>query len=355
LIAAAKFDGGTRGAHPSLAWQVVVGGDGGGVPDPRADHGTGEPRGQVGPQARPQVVEQLRPRLHAGCRLVVIPLADSREVCYTARGCVSETKEGKTMEWRHRWWRGLSGVVGLLPFATAVLAHYGLPSEPAEVAFPPRPALAFDQYVVDLRKIEPTTEAHAVFVFRNRSSRVAKIVDVRPSCGCLAPLVEPRTVEPGGVGRLVLKIQPANEAPGQKEYHADVTYTDPEPREVRLVFKVELPEQGLTVRPRALLVYQNGGKPIHEQLIVADSRANPVQIEDVAVNNPLVEVALGDRRIAPDGTIEQAIHVVIAEDVPPGVHRALVTIHTSDPRQGVLRVPLRIEHGTYGRTSSHGE
>ena len=44
-------------------------------------------------------------------------------------------------------------------------------------------------------------------------------------------------------------MQPANESGGRKEYFADVKYSDPEPRQVRLTFKLEIPEQGLTVRP----------------------------------------------------------------------------------------------------------
>lgn len=252
------------------------------------------------------------------------------------------------------WRQWLCGWLGLLPVLAATLGHTVWPSQPQSVRYPPRPALAFDQYVVDLRRIEPASEAQAVFVFRNRGSQKVQITDVQPSCGCLAPIVEPREIEPGGVGRLILRIQPANENPGKRQYFADVKYLDPEPRETRLVFKVELPEQGLTVRPRALMVYQNGDQPIHEQLIVADSRPSPVQVKDASADSPWIEVGVGERRMAADGTLEQAVHVVIRGDVPPGKHRGVVTIHTSDPRQDVLRVPLRIERThPAGAVSSH--
>lgn len=256
------------------------------------------------------------------------------------------------MDGAGQWRQWLCGGLGLLPVLAATVGLAVWPSPPQKVSYPPRPALAFDQYVVDLRRIEPASEAQAVFVFRNRGSQKVQITDVQPSCGCLAPIVEPRVIEPGGVGRLILRIQPANENPGKRQYFADVKYLDPLPRETRLVFKVELPEQGLTVRPRALMVYQNGDQPIHEQLIVADSRPSPVQVKDATADSPWIEVGVGERRMTAEGTIEQAVHVVIRGDVPPGQHRGVVTIHTSDPRQDVLRVPLRIERTVPGGTAS---
>jgi len=247
------------------------------------------------------------------------------------------------MDSAHAGWLRLVGIAGLLPFIMAVGAHVVWPSQPRVIETPPRPALAFHQYLVDLGRIEPTSEERGTFLFRNRGSNPVQITSVEPSCGCLNPYVSSHTIEPGADGRIVLRIQPANEAPGRKEFYADVKYADPQPREVRLSFKLEIPEQGLSVRPRALLVYQGGDRAVKEQIVVTDTRSSPARVQEVSVNNSIVQVALGDSRTTESGGIEQAVDVAVPAGLLAGRHEAIVTIRTDDPQMPVLRVPLRIE------------
>jgi hypothetical protein len=247
------------------------------------------------------------------------------------------------MDNTHTTLRRMVGTAGLLPFALAVFVHVVRPSQPAAREAADRPALAFHQYLVDLGRIQPSSEERAIFVFRNRGSQAVHITDVKPSCGCLEPHVSSRMIEPGGEGHIVLRMQPANETPGPKEFHVDLKYTDPQPRDVRLAFKVEIPEQGLSVRPRALLVYQNADTAISKQIVVSDTRPTPARVEQVSVSNPIIQVALGDVHTTASGAIEQTVEVNVEAGVPAGRHEAVVTIHTSDPHAPVLRVPLRID------------
>lgn len=236
--------------------------------------------------------------------------------------------------------RELSAVFGFLPFVLAVLVHTARPSVPLAIVAPSRPALAFDQYLIDLGRIQPTSEVRGTFVFENRGRRPVEIQEVHPSCGCLQPQLSTRRLEPGEAGAVILRMQPANETPGRKEYYADVRYADPDPRTVRVTFRLELPEQQLAVKPRALLVYQLSDTPTVHTISVSDTRDQPVQILDAAVNSAFVTITRrGSHRTAEHGQVTE-FDVEVSPNLPSGRHDAVVTIKTSDPRSPVIRVPM---------------
>ncbi len=236
--------------------------------------------------------------------------------------------------------RELAIVLGLAPFALAVLVHTARPSVPLSISSPARPSLAFDQYLIDLGRVQPTSEVRGTFVFENRGRRPVEIQEVIPSCGCLQPQLSTRHLEPGAAGAVIVRMQPANESPGRKEYYTDIRYTDPEPREVRVTFRLELPEQQLAVKPRALLVYQLSDMPTLHTISVSDTRDPPVQILDAAVNSPFVTIARrGSQRTSEHGLVTE-FEVQVSPELPGGRHDAVVTIQTSDPRSPVIRVPM---------------
>lgn len=239
----------------------------------------------------------------------------------------------------------LGGVwmLALAPFLVALVVHVGKPPVPLTISSPPRPALAFEQYLVDLGPTQPAVELQGKFRFRNRGSQPVLLKEVRPSCGCLQPLVSGKEFAPGEDGQIILRMRPANESPGKKEYYADVVYADPEPREVRITFKLELPERGITVKPRAILVYQLSDEKTVQELKIIDSREQPARIKDVSVNSPLVAVELGDRRPGETGGIESIVQVMVEGVVSPGRHDAVITITTDDPDVPLLRVPVIIQ------------
>jgi len=239
--------------------------------------------------------------------------------------------------------QGSLWVVAVTPFLLAAVVHWGRPPVPLAISATPRPALAFDQYLVDLGPTQPMLELHGKFRFRNRGGHPVKLTTVEPSCGCLQPLVSAKEFAPGEDGQILLRMRPANESPGKKEYYADVKYTDPEPREVRITFKLELPERGIMVKPRALLVYQLSGEKTVQELRVIDSRDRPARIKDVSVNSPLIGVELGERRPGETGGIESIIQVIVDGQVSPGRHDAVITVYTDDPETPEVRVPVIIQ------------
>ncbi len=241
--------------------------------------------------------------------------------------------------------RWVAWMFALAPFALASAVHWARPSVPLAMASPVRPGLAFDQYLVDLGPIQPTSEVRGVFHFRNRGKEAVTLTKVVPSCGCLQPLVSGKSIPAGEAGRIALRMLPANETPGKKEYYADVEYTDPEPRTARLTFRLELPERQLLVRPRALLFYQFSSEPTTQELIVSDTRGTPAKILDVTDNSPFVEVEVKEQRAGEAGGHETVIVVTVAGTLPSERKEAVVTIRTDDPNSPELRVPLLLQGG----------
>jgi hypothetical protein len=234
--------------------------------------------------------------------------------------------------------------VSLTPFLWSVIVHSGAAPTPMSIAVPQRPALAFRQYAVDLGPIQPMGESRATFVFMNRGSSPVDISEVRPSCSCLQPRVDIRHFEPGEEGRIVLRIQPANETPGRKELFADVLYNDPEPREVRLTFKLDIPQRQMTVTPPALIVFHPAGSDeTVATFTVADGRKKTFEILDATANSDLVSPVIGERKVSPTGEWSQTVQVTIPGELPKGKNQVLLRIRTSDLDYPELRVPMMLQ------------
>ncbi|HUG89871.1 MAG TPA: DUF1573 domain-containing protein, partial [Planctomycetaceae bacterium] len=126
----------------------------------------------------------------------------------------------------------------LAPFGASLAFHAAGPVAQAGARSVERPALVFEQYLVNLREIPPMQEASARFAFANLGDEPLTITALEPGCGCLSPRLEKRTYRAGESGEFFVRIQTASEKPGRKEYAVTVRYTDSVPRETKLIFKV---------------------------------------------------------------------------------------------------------------------
>lgn len=238
-------------------------------------------------------------------------------------------------------------IMAICPLCMAILTHTGLRSAPLSIELPPRPGLAFHQYAVDLRKIHPTAEAHAIFIFQNRGSEPVQITAMEPSCGCLTPTLQgdqDKVIPAGESGRIVVRMQPANSTVGPHEYTVKVKYTDPEPREVQLTMKLEIPETTITVSPPALIVYHpHGSEPTPYDFKITDGRGKRFEVTDVSVNSDLVEAAIGETNFTQTGNFQQTVRVSIAGDLPPERTQALLIVQTNDVDFPELRIPILLQ------------
>lgn len=233
-----------------------------------------------------------------------------------------------------------------LPVVVSVVVHGAATPAPLAISVAPRPALAFNQYQVDLGAIQAMPEVRATFVFQNRGSQPVEIQEIQPSCGCLMPRLSKKHYEPGESDGLVVRVQPANEQPGSKEYFVDVKYTDPEPRSVRLTFKLVIPEEQLLVSPKALIFFQFGEQETTQNLTVTNARGSSLRILDAVTNSSYITLQIGEQGLSPrDGYPQQAVRVTAAAKVPAGRHHGLITLKTDDPDQPELRVPVMVQGG----------
>lgn len=244
----------------------------------------------------------------------------------------------------------------LLPFLWSVVVHSGNAPVPLAISPPERPALAFRQYAVDLGLIQPTSEARGTFLFVNNGKANVQIKGITPSCSCLEPRMDKMTFASGEEGRIVLRVQPANESAGSKELFADVSYSDPLPRDVRLTFKLQIPERQMTVTPSSLMFYHpKGSEPTTSTFTVADGRKKPFDITEVDVTSDLATAVIGERSVLPTGEWSQTVHVTVRGELPEGKRHALLRIRTNDLDYRELRVPLMLIGPTGEDSAGDGE
>lgn len=241
----------------------------------------------------------------------------------------------------------LSAVLALtllaLPMGAATASYFSQSPARPMTDTPTRPGLAFHQYLVDLGAVRPTGEIAARFSFANTGTETVVIQEIVPSCGCLKPMLKQKVWAPGQQGDFVARIHTANEAPGPREYTLLVKYTDPEPREETLTFRVKLPENQVLIRPRSLIFYQLNGNESTQEVVVTDQRQRTLRLEKVFTSNPYVKAELAPNSMDEDGRLQQRIKITVTGKVPARQFHTLVSVLTDDPGYRTLTIPLMIQ------------
>ncbi len=240
-----------------------------------------------------------------------------------------------------------------LPFLLAVAFHVAGPRPRPIAAAPSRPALAFDQYLVDRGRVSPSEEIRAHFDFTNRGRSPVTNIQLVPSCGCLQPRLNKPTFEPGETGNFVVRVQTANQNAGPKEYTVAVTYRDPEPREAVVTFRVDLPENQVFVRPPSLSFYEFSDQAstagvLPKSIEIVDRRGpgQRLNILDVECTPRIAEVEVEKSEVDADGFWHAYLKVSIPGRLPERAAHAVIHIATDDPAYRRLRVPLILQGGS---------
>ena len=237
--------------------------------------------------------------------------------------------------------------VGLLAVAMPCFVSIGFrqagarPTESAGVV--DRPGLTFDQYAVNLGKVPAAKVVQARFGFRNTGAEPVTITKLEPSCGCLQPKIEKTTYAPGEAGTFYLRSDAATQESGPKEYWLTVNYEDPEPRQTKLLFKLELPEQRVTISPRALTFYQFSDQPTTQTFTVSDFRHQPLTVLRASCKSRFVDVKVNPLSAEEKVAGPQAeIAVTVAGEVPAGLQEGVVKVETDDETYPTLWIPIQI-------------
>lgn len=224
----------------------------------------------------------------------------------------------------------------------------------------PRPPLAFHQYSVNLGRVEPRRDYYAFFAFTNQSDEAIELRELKTSCGCVSQHQKQKVFQAREDGEFALRIQSANQEPGQKRYTCkaiygpvgkpDVSY------EADLVFQIWLPESSVIVRPRVLIMHQPTAVETSKPIAITDLRPQPMKVLSVYCELPFVSVRVRDASELTEKDLEAGVVSMIdvtVSEVPAGRHETEVRITTDDPEFNLLRVPVRL-HGPEMKTKPVG-
>jgi hypothetical protein len=206
---------------------------------------------------------------------------------------------------------------------------------------PVRADLRFAPPQLDLGEVKAgQTFVHKVKV-TNAGERPVNIVEIKGSCSCLRPTLEPATLAPGAEGVLTLHVNTLSSNPGTQLWRVVLRGQDA----VDLVeesFHIQTTVlQEIVVTPAALTVI--GNRPIRRTLTVTDRRLQTLRVTRVETSSPHLTAALTAPEAAANGPpAVAAVSVDILESFPPGRHEERVILYTDDPEYPVLYVDVSV-------------
>lgn len=263
-----------------------------------------------------------------------------------------------------RFWRAtvkFSLAAAMIPLAWSIVAHAAPPAPRAFAIQDDRPALAFSQYLIDKGQVEATAQEDAKFGFTNRGAQPVTLTKLSASCGCLQPVVllgdqhyrpdqEDRmslTIPPGAHGVILLRIQMANQEPGDHDYTVTAEFDDGRLRRRELGFRLIIPDRGVFVRPASMMLYPRDGlMPTDQEIVVNDRYNGALRIEGVSCTSDLFEFEVLEPRTDPNGYRQIPIKMRMVRPAAPGRQTHVVQIFTNDPRYAQLRAVVRVENNS---------
>ena len=244
--------------------------------------------------------------------------------------------------------RAAAAAAVLVPFGLSLAAHV-LPVTPVASAALPRPPLAFSEHLINRGLLDEGQPAGATFRFRNMAATPLKIIECAASCGCLTPVLDKDSYDPGEAGRFLLKADTAGTASDReasiKEHYVDVRYDAGHGiQSERVHLKFSLSPRRVTVEPRAMTVYQLTAEPTERSVTITDRRTPPLNVVGVESASPQVQATVTVANVDAAGAADpQRASVTVRVPHPPTKPvRTLLMVHTDDSRQPIIYIPINV-------------
>ena len=204
------------------------------------------------------------------------------------------------------------------------LAPAALVSALALAPAPAARALEWDKTEIEQRAGvgEPLTPY--VFTCTNTGTTTVTITEIYPSCGCLAPALDKKTIAPGKSATLTVHFDRTGLA---GDVTRSITITTDEPGRARepyqLVLRADLPE-AVAITPR-LCAWKRDEKAEVKSVDITINLPNPVEFKGATSNDDTVTVNLvtleAGRRyrldIKPRGTSKPLLAIIKLEPAAP--------------------------------------
>lgn len=194
--------------------------------------------------------------------------------------------------------------------------------------------LRTDAPVVELGAIRGGQKLTHCFELVNTGDKALDILDLRPGCGCLAPRIKQRTLQPGDKTTLVLELRTLGQAEGPHTWDIDVKYrSGPETKTLALALRGAVHNE-ITVQPAILGMHVV--KSVQQEITVTDGRPAPLHVLAAEARAPGVQVTRIDRT----GKVTKILVSANASQLAPGRHDGVISIVTDDPDYSQLLVPV---------------
>jgi hypothetical protein len=184
------------------------------------------------------------------------------------------------------------------------------------------------------------TPLEHTFRLVNRGSHPIEITEVRPSCGCLAPRLEPRRLEPGAEGVLTVYVNTLTQAAGAHTWQVRLRYQDDgRTGELSVVLGARVVSE-IAVEPPALTL-TTGGALTHT-VVLTDRRPHPLTVTSAQMISPHLRAAAGEMGTDAAGRRACSIRVEVPADCPEGRYDDVLRILTDDSTYPELDVPVTV-------------
>lgn len=201
----------------------------------------------------------------------------------------------------------------------------------------------------DLRMINPAADLGAVrggpiyahrFECINEGTAAVEIIDVKRDCGCLAPVIEKRILQPGERGAIGFRVRTLGQPGGQRSWRAVVVYREAgQSRETSVSIAATIRHE-VTIQPPLLALYVE--TTLRQEITLTDWRDSGLKVTAVRCSLPAVKLSTK----AEAGGVTRIMLEAAAADLPPGRHDALLDVHTDDPNYKTLQVPVTLTRGS---------
>jgi len=189
--------------------------------------------------------------------------------------------------------------------------------------------------LVDLGGVKSGLPLSHSFDLINDGPEAVEILETRASCGCLIGNVEPRTIQPGQRGTLVLNMHTLGQAAGPHSWRATVAYRQGGvEKEITVAITVQLVTE-VTVQPATVTLITDS--TLIQLVTLTDQRAQPLKVVGVQTSKPGLQARLLDQD---QGSAH--IQLETASTLASGRHDELLTIDTNDAGYRQLQVPVTI-------------